>query len=68
MVIVYGGLIAAAVWHLVTGLRSGTMSALGAIYATANRQKQTSRYWHFAIYNMLLIVAGLILLIETLSK
>ena len=55
-------------WQLACGLRTGEMSALGQIYATAQRVKRPVRFWFFASFNVLLIAAGVILLAEELQR
>jgi hypothetical protein len=49
-------------WQIAEGLRSGKISAVGQVYATAERSKQPVRFWFFLAFNLILIVAGLLLL------
>ncbi len=68
MIVVWLALIAVSAWHLVAGWRTGTMSAVGQVYATADSAKQPMRFWLFGGFNVLLLFGGVALMIDELSS
>ena len=60
--LVWAALIAMALWHLFAGMRTGTMSALGQVYATAEKTRHPVRFWFFGGFNLLMLLTGILLL------
>ena len=59
---------AASTWQLIAGMNSGTMSALGQVYTTAEREKQPIRFWLFSGFNVIMLISGVWLFGSEFSK
>ena len=68
MTLVYIAVFAIALGHLYYGWRDQRMSAMGGVYATADREKRPIRYWLFAVYNVLMALAGILLFVAEIRQ
>lgn len=41
---------------------------MGGVYATADREKRPIRYWLFAVYNVLMALAGILLFVAEIRQ
>ncbi|TIX49775.1 hypothetical protein [Alteraurantiacibacter aquimixticola] len=68
VVLLFLGIAVLAAWFLVSGFRSQTMTAMGVPYGRWSLVDRPSLFWMAAIFNLLVLISGLLLLIDEVKQ
>ena len=67
MVYLFAVLVGMAAWQIVSGIRTGEISAVGGMYSSATRTTQAFRFWLYFLLNTIYLILGLVFFIQELA-